>query len=110
LENERPTDKKSMPVIMKKSLYSLSLIALGFASCTSNPAKTDPTSTEPSKDSVVALVKAAFIYAMPVALMDMTRKKVTNAVKPSTGADLVAPVNQLALATQFPNAKFTSVV
>jgi len=93
---------------MKKTLVFITAVSLAFASCTSNPAGTG--SAAVSKDSTVALAKAAFVYAMPLALMDMTRKKVTNAVAASTGADMVAPVNQLAIATQFPNAKFTSVV
>jgi hypothetical protein len=93
---------------MKKNLCYLLLAAMGFASCNSKPEST--AGTAPSKDSVISLAKAAFIYAMPIALMDMTRKKVINTVKPSNGADLMAPVNQLADATQFPNAKFTSVV
>jgi hypothetical protein len=93
---------------MKKCILALPIIVAFFTACTSTPTAT--TSTAPSKDSVIALAKAAFIYAMPIALMDMTRKKVTNTVKPSNGADLMAPINQLAIATQFPNAKFTSVV
>jgi hypothetical protein len=94
---------------MKKTLYAIFLISLGFASCTSSTDKT-VTESAPSKDSVLALVKAAYVYALPLALMDMTRKKVTNAVKPTSGSDLAAPVNQLAISTEFPNAKFTSVV
>jgi hypothetical protein len=93
---------------MKKNLCYFLLAAMSFASCNSKPESA--ATTTPSKDSVISLAKAAFIYAMPIALMDMTRKKVTNTVKPSSGADLMAPVNQLANATQFPNAKFTSVV
>jgi hypothetical protein len=94
---------------MKKTLYSIMLIAFGFASCTSTADKT-ATESALSKDSVIALVKAAYVYAMPLALMDITRKKVTNAVKPSVGGELTAPVNQLIIATQFPNAKFRDVV
>jgi DNA sulfur modification protein DndE len=93
---------------MKKNFYVLTMIGLGFSSCTSNPPPTDATAL--SKDSVVAIARAAFVYAMPLALMDMTRKKVTNTIKPTSGTDLAAPVNQLAIATQFPNAKFTAVV
>ena len=94
---------------MKKSLYCSLLVILSIVSCNSKP---DATAVQApmSKDSVISLAKAAFIYAIPIALMDMTQKKVTNTVKPSSGADLMAPINQLAIATQFPNAKFTSVV
>jgi hypothetical protein len=47
---------------------------------------------------------------MPLALMDITRKKITNAVKAGSGANLTAPSNQLVLSTSFPNAKFRDVV
>ena len=92
---------------MKKCLVLFFLIAMGFVSCTSTPEKS--ASGTLSKDSVVSVAKAAFIFAMPVALMDMTQKKVTNIVKLKDG-ELMAPINQLAIATQFPNAKFTDVV
>lgn len=92
---------------MKKCLYSVFLIVLGFASCTSTPEK--PATETLSKDSAVALAKSAFVFGMPVALMDMTRKKVTNVVKMKEDL-LLAPTNQLAVATQFPDAKFTDVV
>jgi hypothetical protein len=94
---------------MKKIFYPFLWIAVGFASCTSNPS-TAPASAAISKDSVIALAKAAFVYAMPIALMDMTEKKVTNTVKPVAGAELMAPINQLVIADKFPNAKFTAVV
>jgi hypothetical protein len=93
---------------MKKSFYVLSMLGMGLASCTSNPPANE--AVAPSKDSVAAIVKAAFVYAMPLALMDMTRKKVTNTIKPTGGTDIAAPINQLAIADQFPNAKFTAVV
>jgi hypothetical protein len=92
---------------MKKCLYVVMLGALGLVSCTSAPEKNN--SEALTKDSVVSLVKSAFIFSMPLALMDMTRKKVTNTVKLKDGV-LMAPVNQLAIATQFPNAKFRDVV
>jgi len=92
---------------MKKCLHLILLIALGFASCTSTPGKS--ASGTLSKDSVVSVAKSAFIFAMPVALMDMTQKKVTNIVKLKDG-EMMAPINQLVISTQFPNAKFRDVV
>src|SRR5664279_153211 len=92
---------------MKKYVYAVLLFAFGFSSCTSTPEKAGPEA--PSKDSVVSIAKAAFIFGMPIALMDMTKKKVINIVKAKEGI-LMAPINQLAVATQFPNAKFTDVV
>ena len=59
---------------MKKTIYSVAIIALGFASCTTSSDKSE-TEAAPSKDFFVSLVKTAFTYAMPLALMDMTRKK-----------------------------------
>ncbi len=92
---------------MKKCLYVIILFALGFSSCTSTSEKTGTGTL--SKDSIVSIAKAAFIFGMPVALMDMTRKKVTDIVKAQEGV-LKAPINQLVVSTQFPNAKFTDVV
>ncbi len=92
---------------MKKCLYLILLWTLAFASCSPTPDKSSSESL--SKDSVVSLAKAAFIFSMPLALMDMTRKKVTDIVKVKDG-ELKAPINQLAIATQFPNAKFRDVV
>jgi hypothetical protein len=93
---------------MKKSIYCLVLIALGFSSCTSTPNGTAGT-VALTKDSVLSLAKAAFVYAMPIALMDMTQKTVVNIAKAQPGV-LKAPVNQLVISTTFPNATFRDVV
>jgi len=93
---------------MKRSFYILCCFVLGLASCNSKPEESSSEATIP-KDSVVSVAKSAFIFSMPLALMDITRKKVTDIVKAKEGI-LKAPVNQLAIATQFPNAKFTDVV
>jgi hypothetical protein len=95
---------------MRKVPYFILVVALGIASCNSKPDSSTTAEIALPKDSVIALAKAAFVYAMPLALMDMTRKKVTNAIRPSTSGALTAPVNQLAIATEFPNAKFRDVV
>ncbi len=93
---------------MKKNIYLFLLIAIYFTSCTSKPeAPAGPAAL--SKDSVLSLAKAAFIYSMPLALMDMTQKKVTNTIK-SSSANLKAPVNQLVISIKFPDAKFRDVV
>ena len=73
---------------MKKCFYLVMLGALGMVSCTSTPEKNS--SEALTKDSVVSLVKSAFIFSMPLALMDMTHKKVTNTVKLKDGV-LMAP-------------------
>ena len=92
---------------MKKCFYLVALALLGMVSCTTTPEK--PATETLTRDSVISLAKSAFVFAMPIALMDMTRKKVTNVVKMKEGV-LLAPINQLSIATQFPNAKFTDVV
>jgi hypothetical protein len=92
---------------MKKTLFYLSFIILVFASCNSKPGSTEGIAAL-SKDSILSIAKAAFIYGEPLVLMDMTRKKITNTVSPVNG--LMAPINQLAISTTFPNAKFRDVV
>jgi DNA sulfur modification protein DndE len=92
---------------MKKCFYFILFIAIGFSSCTSKP-EAAGSSAGLSKDSVLAIAKAAYIYAVPLALVDMTRKKITNTVSPVDG--MKAPINQLTISTNFPNAKFRDVV
>jgi len=58
---------------MKKTIYFSFLIVMAISSCTSKP-ETPSGPAALSKDSVVSLAKAAFIYAMPLALMDITKK------------------------------------
>ncbi len=91
---------------MKKSFYVLSMLAMGLASCNSNTSNVP--NEAPGKDSVAALVKSAFVYGVPLFLMDVTRKKLTNVAKPVD--NIAAPVNQLMLMTKSPDASFTAVV
>jgi hypothetical protein len=92
---------------MKKCIYAIMLFALGFISCTSTPEKTG--SITLSKDSVVSIARAAFIYSFPLFLMDVTKRKLTNIAKFQEGV-LAAPINQLMIVNQFPDAKFKDVV
>jgi len=89
-------------------MYSFLLFALGIASCNSKPDATTSSAAALSKDSVLAVAKAAFVYGVPLFLMDVTKKKLTNTVKMIPGA--AAPINQLIISDAVPNAKFTSVV
>jgi hypothetical protein len=94
--------------VMKKTLLYLSFISLACVSCTSTPETTAASGTL-SKDSVLSLAKSAFVYAIPLALMDMTKKKVIDVVKFKEG-EMKAPINQLTISTTFPDAKFRDVV
>jgi hypothetical protein len=49
----------------------------------------------------------AVVYGLPLVIMDITMKKVTNVTKPEAFA---APVNQLVNLQEFPNAAFKDVV
>ena len=93
---------------MKKLLVIVLLLSAGLYSCTSTPDKA-AASGALSKDSVVSLVRQAFVFTAPIALMDFTKKKLTNAAVFKEGA-MAAPVNQLMVVTEIPDAKFTAVV
>lgn len=60
-----------------------------------------------SADEARQVAIDAYMYAYPLVLIDVTRRKGSNVVTPR-GLD--APINQLAHATEFPDATFTSVV
>ncbi|HCL83880.1 MAG TPA: hypothetical protein DIC22_07890 [Chitinophagaceae bacterium] len=92
---------------MKNNIFFLLLFVIGLASCSSKPEATAGPGAL-SKDSVLIIAKAAYMYAVPLALMDITRRKITNTETPVDSR--AAPVNQFFISTRFPDAKFTSVV
>jgi DNA sulfur modification protein DndE len=92
---------------MKRINYFLTIIALIFISCNSNTGPGRESTAASSKDSVVAIAKKAFIYGVPLFVMDITRKKVTNTTNVTSDK---APINQLAIAVRVPDASFTDVV
>jgi hypothetical protein len=94
---------------MKRSLYVFTIFALGFASCNSSTEKTETGAGALIKDSVVSIAKQAFVYGMPLYLMDITQKQLTNIAKPIPGV-LAAPINQLVMIISFPDASFRAVV
>jgi hypothetical protein len=59
-------------------------------------------------DSVKAIAKNAYVYGIALALVDITRKRLTNVEAPVPG--LAAPINQFAISVAFPDAKFKAVV
>lgn len=78
------------------------------ASCTSSNKEVSTASKVMPTDSVAAIAKAAYVYGLPLVLMDLTRKKLTNVAAPVNGK--AAPINQLTISTDFPNAKFRDIV
>lgn len=84
----------------------LLIMALSLAACNTPSSEA---STGPGPDTtVVKTAEAAFVFALPLALMDITRKKLNNYETPVDGKG--APVNQLMISSQFPNADFREVV
>ncbi|MFI5156146.1 MAG: DUF1254 domain-containing protein [Chitinophagales bacterium] len=92
---------------MKRLFFLLTAAGMGFTACNS-PEKSAKMANAIPKDSVVAIAKAAFVYGVPLALIDITRKKLTNYEVPQDGTG--APSNQFAISTKFPDAKFRDVV
>jgi hypothetical protein len=91
---------------MNKLLFIISIAAFALSSC-SSPINPSPISPGPDS-AVIKTATAAFIYSMPLALMDITRQKGTNYEMPVDGKG--APINQFMISTQFPDAKFRLVV
>jgi hypothetical protein len=93
---------------MKKFLLAAIILAVIFQSCHSSTDGTTSSPTTLNKDSIVSIAKAAFVYGVPLFVMDITRKKLTNTVKmiPNKGA----PMNQFMISTMVPDANFTAVV
>jgi DNA sulfur modification protein DndE len=90
--------------MVKRIMFALTVfIAIGCQK------KTQIATENESVDSlVVQQAKQAFIYSLPLALMDITSKKLTNVESNASGNG--APFNQFTIATKFPDAKFRDVV
>ena len=83
---------------------------LAFCILLSSCGKKDETGKTDSKgaDSVtVKTAEEAFLFCYSLAIMDITRRKLTNATTPGTSA---APINQFANMSAFPDYKFKDVV
>jgi hypothetical protein len=93
---------------MKKLTTNLLALLVVFASCTSSNKPAETASAGLPTDSVVAIAKAAYVYGIPLILMDITKKKLTNVAAPVNGK--AAPINQLTISTDFPNAQYKDVV
>lgn len=93
---------------MRTFLATTLCVALFLAGCTSGNKNTSGSGAALPADSVLAIAEDAYVFAIPLALMDITRKKLTNVVEPVNGK--AAPPNQIAISTSFPDAKFKEVV
>ncbi|WGR73840.1 MULTISPECIES: DUF1254 domain-containing protein [unclassified Bradyrhizobium] len=60
-----------------------------------------------TEQKVVDMVTEAVIYGLPLVMMDLTRRRMTNVARPNA---MAAPVNQFAHAPIFPPATFKNVV
>ncbi len=90
-------------------LAALLLAALSLAACDqfTDRTKADaPATAAKEKEGLEAGVEAV-VYGLPLVIMDITKKKVTNVSKPEAFA---APVNQFVHVREFPTAAFKDVV
>jgi len=92
---------------MKKFLIAFSLLATVLVSCNSNSTNTPSGNSLPA-DSVKIIAKNAFIFGIPLFLIDVTKNKFTNVEVPVPG--LAAPLNQLTISTSFPPQDQTLIV
>lgn len=94
---------------MKNCILALVILSAALQSCNSGAKNTSstPGNTLPA-DSVKAIAKNAYVYGIALALMDITRKRLTNVEVPIPG--LAAPINQFTISEVFPDAKFRAVV
>lgn len=92
-----------------KYLSLLSLISiLWLASCKSDQTQGSNANATQPDSTIVKTAEAAFVYAMPLALMDITKQKTTNYEIPTEGKG--GPINQIIHFTKFPDANFKDVV
>jgi len=98
-------------ISVKKLLFALSILSTVFQSCNSGPTTTTAGANAGNalpKDSVIAIAKSAYVYGIPLFLVDLTKKKITNVEAPVPG--LAAPLNQLTISTSFPPQDQTVIV
>lgn len=92
-----------------KHVLSLCLMAAMFIiGCKSDQNQNASTTVIQPDSTIVKTAQAAFVFAMPLALMDITKQKTTNYEVPTEGKG--GPVNQMIHFTQFPDANFKDVV
>jgi len=77
-----------------------------FFSCGQNETNNEKTS-KLSQEEVIKIAREAYVYALPLVIMDLTKKQSTNFYP---GNRIYAPVNVFNHSSQFPDASFRSVV
>ncbi|MDF2190394.1 DUF1254 domain-containing protein [Paraflavitalea sp. CAU 1676] len=87
---------------MKTHLLILTIVAL-LTACSDRPAAGDTTK---AGEDVVSIAKEAYLYGLPIVLMDITRRQMNN---PQTGT-LYAEPNHFRHNSEFPDASFRNVV
>lgn len=93
---------------MVKKLSFL-LMILCVVSCGQNTKKNSVSTTESNDSIVVQTAKEAYVYGLPLVLMDITRKQMTN--KDTTGkVAITAAPNTFVHLSKFPDASFQDVV
>jgi hypothetical protein len=93
---------------MKHLTCSLLIVLVAFTSCKPGPDQKDGQQMAAPDSTILKTAEAAYIYAMPLALMDITRKKLTNFETTVDGKG--GPGNQMVHFTKFPDADFKDVV
>jgi hypothetical protein len=95
---------------MKNTLILFFAVCFLFSSCGKKDDKTTTDSKDKSSTNDSATIKTAedaFLYCYSLVIMDITRRKLTNAE--TSGSD-AAPINQFANKSEFPDYKFKEVV
>jgi hypothetical protein len=81
---------------MKKFLFVFVLVLTATLYSCNSGSSTSSTTTSGNTlpgDSVISIAKKAFVYGVPLFLIDLTKKKITNVVAPVPG--MMAPLNQI---------------
>jgi DNA sulfur modification protein DndE len=96
---------------MKCQIY-FAVIVLLIASCNAPQKKSssEETAGATNDQQILQMLKEAYEYAYPLVVMDATRRVSTNVEKPLNSGRILAPMNQLVNANQFPDDKFRDVV
>ncbi|HEY6505939.1 MAG TPA: DUF1254 domain-containing protein [Chitinophagaceae bacterium] len=94
----------------KYKFFSILVLTLLLAGCgqQENKKEGDNTGTvsAASDSTVIKTAKDAYIYGLPLVLMDITRRQMSN----PAAKDLYTPVNQFRHNSSFPDASFKNVV
>ncbi|MBK8829826.1 MAG: DUF1254 domain-containing protein [Saprospiraceae bacterium] len=93
---------------MRLLTFSFLALVVALASCKPAADQSSSQQTTTPDTTIIKTAEAAFVFAMPLALMDISRKKLTNFESPVDGKG--GPGNQMVHFTKFPDANFRDVV